>query len=477
MRATIPTQGRTKEDVLGELDQFAADDVDYAHGKTWSLVYWPGDAHYDLVSAANLRLLSANGLNPMAFKSTKRVETDVVQMTAELLHGPASTVGTMTSGGTESLLCAVIAARERARAKWPWIRRPNIVIGETVHPAVDKAAHWFGVAIKRVPVDADGRAPAAGFRRKIDRNTVLVIASAPSYPWGVVDPIPEIAALAKSKGLPCHVDACFGGFILPWLERLGVAMPLWDFRVDGVTSISADLHKYGYAPKGASVILYRDMSYLRHQFFVATHWKGGVYASPTVAGTRPGGPMAAAWASLVGMGEDGFLSRAKEAWDGAEALRKGLRAIPGLRILGLPHSTIVAYASSDPDVDLYAVADLLEAGGWSVDRQQAPPSLHCTVNAANGPVIDKYLADVRAAVDAVRADPSLATKGNAAVYGLLSAVPLTSVSERAIRDVMAGMYAPGDAKESGPPGGPMVERAARAVKRARDAWRSVAGSR
>lgn len=473
MRATIPSHGRAKDDVLGELDRFAEHDVDYQHGKTWSLVYWPGEAHYDLVSAANQRLLSANGLNPMAFKSTKKLETEVVQMTASMLGAPEGAVGTMTAGGTESLLCAVFAARERARTRRPWIRRPNLVIAETVHPAVDKAAHYFGIAIKRVPVDADGRAPASGFRRRIDRNTVLVIASAPSYPWGVVDPIAEIAAVTKKRGVPFHVDACFGGFILPWLERIGVAVPTWDFRIDGVTSMSADVHKYGYAPKGASVVIYRDMSYLRHQFFVATHWKGGVYASPTLAGTRPGGPMAAAWASLVGMGEDGFLKLAREAWSGSEALRAGLRAIPGLRVLGLPHSTIVTYASDDPAVDINALADQLGAAGWSVDRQQYPASIHCTVNAANGPVIDKYLADVRAAVEAVRADPSLATKGNAAIYGLLSAVPLASVSERAVRDVMAGMYAPGGAEDAGPPGGPMIERAARVLKRARDAWRSV----
>lgn len=467
MTARLPERGRPADEILEEMATFGARDANYRDGRTWSLVYWAGDAHHELVRRAHDLYLAGNALNPMAFRSLKRMEAEVVQISAALLGGDAHTVGTMTSGGTESLLCAVYAARERAAAKWPWIRRPNAVVPVTIHPAVDKAAHAFGVRLKKARVDEHGRADVAHARRLVDRNTILMMGSAPSYPWGVVDPIPELAAIAAAKRVPFHVDACFGGFVLPWLERLGVPVPRWDLRVPGVTSISADLHKYGYAAKGASVVLYRDLELLKHQLFVETGWPGGIYASPTLAGTRPGGPIAAAWAALQGMGEEGYLAKAKEAWAVAEALRSGIADIPELRLLGLPHSTVVSYASADPAVDVYAVADQLEARGWSVDRQQKPPSIHCSANAANQPAVASYLADLREAVRAVKADPSLSTRGEAAVYGLMSSVPLAAVTRKAVRDVLAGMYAPG-VTEAGVGGSdPNVETAARVLRKAK----------
>lgn len=465
MNGRIPPRGRAADDVLGAMAGFRAHDADYKGGRTWSLVYWLGEEHASLLHRAHAMYASENLLNPMAFQSVKRMEMDVVSAAAALLNGPEGTVGTVTSGGTESLFLAVLAARERAGRR-PWVRRPNLVAPETIHPAVDKAAHLLGIKARKIRVDADGRVDPRALARRIDRNTVLVLASAPSYPWGVVDPIPEIAAAAAARGAPCHVDACFGGFLLPWLERLGVEQPAWDLRVPGVTSISADLHKYGFAGKGASILLHRDLSRLADQFFVTTTWQGGVYASPTLLGTRPGGPIAAAWAAFQALGEEGYLAAAKEAWAGAEELRAGLRAIPGLRLLGPGRTTIVCFASDDPAVDLFAVADQLQQRGWSVDRQQSPASLHCTVNASNRAVIPAYLDDVREAVRVVRADPSLATKGEAAVYGLLGAIPVARLGERAVRDALAAMYRPGGAAEVAPD--PRVERVARFVRRVRD---------
>ncbi len=472
MRARIPTRGRPADGVLTDMESFRARDANYKGGRTFSLVYWAGDAHHDLLKRAHGMYMAENALNPMAFQSLKRMEAEVVEMTAGLLSAPPSAVGSMTSGGTESLMVAVFAARERARVKRPWVRRPNVVMPTTAHVALDKAAHWLGVRIKRVPVDAKGRADLRAVKRAVDRNTVLIVGSAPSYPWGVVDPIVEMAAIARRRRIPMHVDACFGGYILPWLERLGVWFPGWDFRVPGVTSISADVHKYGYAAKGASVLLYRDMDHMRHQFFVATHWPGGVYASPSMQGTRPGGPIAAAWAAMQGMGESGYLDKAREAWDAAERLRAGIRTLPGLRVLGLPHSTVVSYTSDDPGLDVYALADQLEAAGWHVDRQQDPPSIHCSVGAANAGVIDDYLADLGRAVSVVRADPSLATRGNAAMYGVIAAIPVRGLTDRAVRDAMAQMYAPG-ATTAAPGVDATVERAARALKRVKDAVRGI----
>ncbi|PKN56533.1 MAG: aspartate aminotransferase family protein [Deltaproteobacteria bacterium HGW-Deltaproteobacteria-14] len=441
-RLTIPGEGREHEGLLAEMAGFAGEDADFRGGRTWSMVYWAGDEHHAVCERAHNLYMAKNALNPIAFKSLKRMEHEVVQMTAGMLHGPDSAVGTMTSGGTESLLLAVKTYRDRARRKRPWVLRPNMVVPETIHVAFDKAAHYFGVKKKVAPVDADGRVDVKAMRRLVDRNTVMLAASAPQYPHGTVDPIPEIGALAAELKLPFHVDACFGGFMLPWLERLGIPMPVWDFRVPGVTSISADLHKYGYAPKGASVIVYRDMSYLRHQFFVETAWSGGIYVSPSLPGTRPGGSIAAAWASVNAMGEDGYLRLARAAWDAAEALRAGIAGIDGLRVLGRPESTIVAWASDDPAVDLYAVADQLAARGWAMDRQQKPPSVHCSVNANNAPVVATYLEDMRAAVAHVRAHPELAGEGEAAVYGLMAKVPVKGLVAHEVLKVMEGMYGP-----------------------------------
>jgi len=444
MVARIPQRGHARESLLAEMGGFASEDADYKAARTWSLVYWAGEEHHALVKEAYNLFMATNALNPMAFRSLKRMEREVVQMTAGLLGGDEATVGTMTSGGTESLLLAVKTYRDRARKRRPWVRRPNMVVPSTIHVAFDKAAHLFGVRKRAVAVGSDGRADVAAMARAVDRNTILLAGSAPQYPHGAVDPIPELAALALERRLPLHVDACFGGFILPWLERLGVAMPAWDFRVPGVTSISADVHKFGYAPKGASVILYRDVAILRHQFFVATGWSGGIYASPSLPGTRPGGAIAAAWASLMGLGEDGFMALAERTWQAAEALREGIRGIPELTLLGRPESPIVTYGVRDGAVDLFAVADQLQARGWAVDRQQDPPSVHCSATGNHLAVVPDYLADLRAAVEYVKAHPELAREGEAAVYGLMARVPLKGLVDREVLKVLEAMYGPGD---------------------------------
>lgn len=443
-RTQLPSAALDPDLLLQRAREYGANDADYRSGRTWSLVYWAGDAHHHLVEQAHNLTLAQNALNPIAFQGLRRMETEVVDMCAGIFNGPASTVGSMTSGGTESLLLAVKTYRDRARKKWPWIVRPNLVAPATIHPAFSKAAHLFGVKIKTVPVDEDGRFDLQAFERAINRNTIAIAASAPQYVTGAVDPIPVLGQLAEARKLPFHVDACFGGFILPWLEKLGVVMPTWDFRVPGVTSLSADLHKYGYAPKGASVLLFRDMDHMRFQFFAATDWPGGIYISPGLPGTRPGGPIAGAWASLQGLGEEGYVELARQAWDVSQRLREGIAKIDGLKVLGpQPMSTVVTWASSDPAVEIYAVADELQKRGWGVDRQQHPASVHCTCNGSNAPMVDTYLADLREAVEQIRANPELSREGDAAVYGLMSRVPLRGLVTGAVVDLMSKMYAPG----------------------------------
>jgi glutamate/tyrosine decarboxylase-like PLP-dependent enzyme len=421
---------------------FRHGDADWKDGKTWSLVYYAGEKHHEFLKKAHHLFFTENALNPMAFKSLKRMETEVVQMTASMLHGPETAVGTMTTGGTESVLMAVKAARDRARSLKPWIRRPEIVAPASAHVAFDKAVHYFGLKIRYADMGDDYRVKVPAMRRLINRNTVLLVASAPQYPHGVVDPIEAIGELAQEHGLPLHVDACIGGFILPWVEKLGYPVPVFDFRVPGVTSMSADLHKYGFAAKGASTVIYRDMSYLRHQFFVSTDWTGGIYASPSMTGTRAGGPIAAAWASLMAVGEDGFLDHTKRAMEASKKLQEGIRAMPELQIFGEPHATILSYGSRRKGIDTYAIADQMEDRGWSVDRQQKPASIHCTVTSNHTRIIDAYLADLRDAVAYVKEHPEVASRGNAAMYGMMAKVPFRGMVKHSVGKVMEAMYGP-----------------------------------
>jgi sphinganine-1-phosphate aldolase len=479
----IPERGLPREELLGRLEAMRSGDADWKGGRVFSLVYTAGDEHLETLKRASELYFSENGLNPMAFQSLRRMESDVVRMATELLHGPPTTVGTLTSGGTESILLAVKTARDRARRKRPWIRRPEIVLPETAHVAFDKAAHYFGLKIRFAPLKSDWRVDVDAYRKLINRNTVLLVASAPQYPHGVIDPISEIAAIARKKRLPFHVDACVGGFILPWLEQLGHPLPLWDFRVAGVTSISADLHKYGFAAKGASVLLHVDMEHMKDQFFISTDWSGGVYAGPSVTGTRPGGPIAAAWATMMALGKEGYLHHARRTLDAAKRLHAGLAAIDGLEVMGPPDATIVTWRTVDPQLSTFAVADVLKTRGWHVDRQHRPDSVHLTVMSHHLEVVDDYLRDVREAVAHVRAHPELKGSGEAAMYGVMAKVPVRGMVKKAVLQVMQQMYSPGGAAPdlSGGGGGALDEAVAKYAPRALelldkvDVWRTKVG--
>jgi glutamate/tyrosine decarboxylase-like PLP-dependent enzyme len=457
MPKAMPETGRDAEEILREMATLKAADANWRGGRVFSLVYHAGEAHERLLERAHGMFASANLLNPMAFKSLKRMEAEVVTASLKMMHGPTDGVGAMTSGGTESILLSVYTYREHARATRRIQGTPELVVAVTAHPAFDKACHYFGVKLVKVDVTGDLTADARAMEKAITRRTIALVASAPQYPHGVVDPIEEVAAVAQRHGLPMHVDACVGGFVLPWVERLGRAVPAWDFRVPGVTSISADLHKYGYAAKGASVLLWRSMDFMRHQFFVATDWPGGIYASPSIPGTRPGGPVAAAWAAFQSLGESGYLELTRKALAAADALRAGIAAIPELTVLGRSNATIVCWSAKDGAVDVYAVADRMEARGWTIDRQQRPPSVHLTVTANHAETVAPYLDDLRSSVAEVRSNPNLAASGNAPMYGMMAKAPLRGFVGNSVRKVMEAMYAPGavvpDLKESSSGGG------------------------
>ena len=397
--------GRDVDDVVAELRSRRADDVDWAGGRAFGLVYDGGPSVHDVAEQAARLYLHDNALNTAAFPSLGRIQSEVVGWTAGLLRGPATAAGFLTSGGTESIQCAVLTARERARAE-RGITDGVVVVAESAHAAFHKSTHLFDMEIRVAPVDADWRVDVDAMAGLVDDRTVLVVGSAPQYPQGVVDPIPAIAELAASVGAHCHVDACMGGFVLPFAERLGRDVAPWDFRVEGVHSISADVHKLGYAPKGASVILYRTKELRRHQTFVFDGWLGGFYASPNLQGTRSGLPMAAAWAVMAHLGVDGYVELTRRTLAAADAMRAGIAAVDGVRVLGEGDLHLVAMAA-DPasaPVDAFAVGDGLAARGWYLDRQGPPDSLHATVSNANVAVIDDYLGDLAAVVAAVGGD-------------------------------------------------------------------------
>jgi sphinganine-1-phosphate aldolase len=358
--------------------------------------------------------MTENALNTDAFPSLRRMQQDVVDIVAGWLHGGPEAAGFMTTGGTESILLAVKAARERGRAE-RGVDRPNVVLPASAHAAFEKGAHYFGLESRRVPVRADWRADVDAIAAAVDDATVLVVASAPQYPQGVIDPVTQIAALAAEREISCHVDACMGGVTLPYLARLGQPVPPFDFAVEGVTSISVDLHKFGYTAKGASVIVHRTRALRRYQVFVTERWLGGTYGSSGILGTKSGGAIAAAWAVLHHLGDDGYLRLARTARAATEDLAEGVRAQPELVLRAPPEAMLLAFGAADPAaLDVYAVADALWRRGWYVDRQGPPPSLHCTVNAVHEHHIPELLVDLRAALDEVLA---AGARGDRGAYG------------------------------------------------------------
>jgi sphinganine-1-phosphate aldolase len=396
----LPERGMSTSEVLAALDGKRARDARWQDGRTFGMVYDGGPEVREVAHAAAARFLHDNALNTRAFPSLGEIQSEVVAAAADLFHGPPGAAGFMTSGGTESILLAVKAARERGHVERE-VAAPEIVVATSAHAAFHKAAHYFGLRVRKVDVTSDWRADVEATRAAVTENTVLVVGSAPQYPQGVIDPVPELAEIAATVGASMHVDACMGGFVLPFMEMNGEALPPWDFRVDGVTTISADIHKLGYAPKGASVLIHRDKELRRYQTFVFEDWLGGLYASPGMQGTRPGLPMATAWAVMHHLGIDGYKRLTKTTIDAARTMIDGIRTIDGLTVLGEPEAQCLAMAVA-PDwegrLDAFEMGDALQRKGWFHDRQRPPDSLHSTVSAGNAPVIHEYLADLRACV-------------------------------------------------------------------------------
>ena len=401
MRSKFPEKGIAPDVLFAEMEAARAHDVDWKRGRVGLYVHYAGEDVLAVAKEASQRFFSENALGPKAFPSLKKFEDEVADWTLDLLHAPPAATGVMTSGGTESLFLALATARDWARATRLTITKPEIVIPASAHPAFDKAAHYLGLTVRRLPLRDDFRADVDAMAAAITPNTILIAGSAPAFPHGVIDPIRDIAALARERGMWCHVDACVGGFLAPFVKRAGYAVSDFDFAIEGVTSISADLHKYGFTAKGASLLLLANGGMRKYLEFDFDNWPRGRYKSSTFRGTRPGGAIASAWAVMRFLGVEGYTRIARTTMQGRDRLIAGIESLDGFHVIGEPELAVMGYGAKGVDID--AVAQGLGERGWFVSGMASPPGIHMgMLSPAHAAVVDEYLADLRAAVAAVR---------------------------------------------------------------------------
>jgi len=447
---TLPETGRPRAELLDELRQMAdEEDAFWETGKVSGTMYCGDHEHYAFLTEAFGRFAHVNALQRDLCPSATRFEGEIIAMTLDLLHAEAVTdgtpVGLVTSGGTASIAHAMLAYREHAR-QTRGVRTPNIVKPETAHPAFDKACHLFGIEVRRAPCDpvttlVDVDAVAS----RIDSDTIAIVGSACNYGYGTIDPIAALSDLALERGVGLHVDGCLGGFILPFGQELGYDIPVFDFRLPGVTSISADTHKYGYAFKGTSVCAFRDRALRNAQYFYLTDWSGGKYCSPGIDGSRSGGLLAATWAAMVSLGREGYRRYAAQIFETAEAMQAAVRSHPELRILGSP---TFCFSFTSDRFDIYHVNDFMRLRGWRFNGQQYPNAIHMAVTRpqTRPGVVEAFTADLAEAVPYALAHADEPAK-SAAIYGGVVG-GLTDDADELIRSVMEEMM---DAFQSVPP--------------------------
>jgi len=414
-RGRFPDRGLTRSELSAELEEAARHNVDWRGRMASGVNYFVSDEVVEVAKEAYLRFFSTNALYRGYFPGVARFEHEIIDIAADIFHGPHAR-GSVTSGGSESILTAVKSARDRARATHPAIHRPEMVVPASAHPAFWKAAHYFGFEVRKVPLDDEHQVDLDRYESAIGDDAVLLVGSAPSLTLGMVDPIPTMARWAAEKDINFHVDACVGGWFLPFAEDIGEEFPTFDFRTPGVTTISADLHKFGYGAKGASVIISRDAEIYRHQEFRfgAPERNADWYVTPSLTGTRPGGAIAAAWAVLRYLGRDGYRRVVDESLDFIRQLQRGIDAIDGLHVMGRPAMTLFAYGSDT--LDVFAVAAGLTERGWLVSRDTWPvPCIRFMQSLGHAPLVDRYLSDLEEVAGLVRSG-ALASEGGRADY-------------------------------------------------------------
>ncbi|MFU8772312.1 MAG: aminotransferase class V-fold PLP-dependent enzyme [Anaerolineales bacterium] len=437
----LPSKAWEREEILDEIKAInSVEESRWKDGYVSGAVYHGDDDHIAFLNQVYALNSQSNPLHVDIWPGTAKYESEIVSMTANMLgtddtakeQDPSNQIcGTVTSGGTESILLAMKTYRDWAR-QVKGVHKPEMIVPVTAHAAFEKAARYFNIKMVSIPVDANFRADVNAVRNAINRRTIVIAGSAPSFPHGTIDPISELSEIAYEHKIGFHTDACLGGFILPWAEQLGYNVPAFDFRLPGVTSISVDTHKYGYAAKGTSVILYRGSELRQHQYFTAVDWPGGLYFSPTFAGSRPGGLSATCWAAMLSIGKEGYLHATSKILETGALIRQGIEAISGLKVLGDP-LWVIAFTSHE--FDIYRVFDYMASKNWSLNGLHKPPALHIcvTLRHTKSGVAEKFLQDLRSAVSHVQENPQEET-GMAPIYGMAATLPFRGV----VSDLLKG---------------------------------------
>nr|KAG5692678.1 hypothetical protein BaRGS_028478 [Batillaria attramentaria] len=419
----LPTEGMSESELMDNLQKYKKlANNDWEKGQISGTVYSGEEKLTQVMAKAYGMFAWTNPLHPDVFPDVRKMEAEVVRMCCTMFNGDSETSGSVTSGGTESIMLACLAYRNIARERG--IKIPEMIVPHTVHAAFDKAAEFFHMKITHIPVDEETRrVDVNAMRRAINRKTCMLVASAPAFPHGIIDPVEEVAALGVKYNIPVHVDSCLGGFLVPFMDKAGYPLAPFDFRVPGVTSISADTHKYGYAPKGSSVILYRNRDLHRHQFFVQPDWAGGIYASPTIAGSRAGAIIAACWATLMYFGEKGYVDSTRSIISTTRYIEDGLRKLDGIFIFGKPDVSVIGIGSKD--FSIFRLFEVLVSKGWILNALQFPASMHLcvTIPMTKKGVADHFLQDMKDSITEIMKDPKSDCEGAGVIYGMAQSVP------------------------------------------------------
>ena len=377
-KKNIPKLGHPQEELFNEMDNSMHSDIDWKSGKTFGAVYYPGEEYSKVISKAYIKFIHENAFDPQLFSSILTMENEVVEQTASLFSFEKDNLyGNLTSGGTESIFLSILSARNWVK-KNKGIQNPEVVLSSSAHPAFLKAMHFLNVKAVVVSTKKDFSMDLDSFEKAINSNTILLIGSAPNYPTGMMDPIESLSKLALENKILLHVDACICGFLLAYLKKIGDDIPLFDFKLSGVTSLSVDLHKYAYAPKGSSVLLYRNQELRKEQFSVYPNWEGGIYGSTTFLGTKPGGIVASTWMALNHIGDDGYVKLTNKTMEATKVIRDYIQNSKDISLIGNPIMSLLAFNSEKHDI--YQIADLLSEKGWYIGRLQNPAGIHLVVS-------------------------------------------------------------------------------------------------
>lgn len=425
--AAIPEQPLAESQILTYLEALASKEhPGWRDGKVSGKVY-NGDPKVISVMKAVYELYCvSNALHPEVFPSIRKFEAETIRMTATMLHGDENTCGTLTSGGTESILMAMKAYRGYGQ-KYLGIAKPEVVMSHGAHAAFDKAEEYFGIKVVRTAINDDGSTNLAALEAAINSNTVGIVGSTPNYAHGSIDDIHALAKIARDRKLLLHVDACLGGFFLPWAKKLGAAIPDFDFAVPGVSTISCDTHKYGFGPKGESVLLFANRDLRKYMYFIAPDWNGGIYASPTVSGSRPGAPIAGTWAVMVATGEKGYLASTEGILKTREVIVQGIKDLPQVKLICDHPSPVIAWSAATSGFDVFMILDAMKKKKWVLDPLQFPNAIHICLTVRHIGKGEEFVRDFREAVESIVSNPSQYKGGMAPVYGLAASIPDRSV--------------------------------------------------